>query len=562
MPRKKLSAEAENPMPVETGDGFAPDGDLFGQESGYAPLLTERNGADGGDGIVLTEDSPASSPEESQPPGGDGLFFGADSLPPETENPALGGDSLPSGGVPSDGVPLDWESSIGSGDGGAVDAASPGILSAVLEEAGIQLPEGDASGDAGDREIPYGEEAPQEEGIRQTPPESTPPEEPDHAGFPAGDGDMAAVSPMLTTQSAPPAPSVPPAAPVRRTAARSRTASRSGAADESGAGSGAVPSDTTADNPPSSASGRTRTSRVSSEAAADRAAFFGLKFNDLDRNLTPEQRQEWNTIYASYRGRSVMSGSIVGIDRVLVRAVNPKTDRPEYRQLYCAVVIPYRVRIVIPETEMWFPGEERPHFVLRNMYGANIDFVIIRVDRENGLAVGSRKMALPTRRYYFSTQPGMNRPGSRIQFSMLAIGPRRCLVTCHGYDVDLSQRDLSWTPIPDLRDVYHPGDVLDCIVKEYDSRENRLALSVKELGPNPYDGAEFRNPVGCSRQAVITGKYGGGVFCSLLDDLTVMCNYAFHYDDSVFSVGDRVILMIERYEDDKKQVYGKIVAKA
>ena len=67
--------------------------------------------------------------------------------------------------------------------------------------------------------------------------------------------------------------------------------------------------------------------------------------------------------------------------------------------------------------------------------------------------------------------------------------------------------------------------------------------------------------MGCSRAAVISGKYGGGVFCTLQDDVTVMCNYAFHYDDSTFNIGDRVLLMVERYEDSKKQVYGKIVAK-
>ena len=39
-------------MPVETGDGFAPDGDLFGQEFTYGPLLTERNEADDRDGSI------------------------------------------------------------------------------------------------------------------------------------------------------------------------------------------------------------------------------------------------------------------------------------------------------------------------------------------------------------------------------------------------------------------------------------------------------------------------------------------------------------------------------
>ena len=301
--------------------------------------------------------------------------------------------------------------------------------------------------------------------------------------------------------------------------------------------------------------------RERSGAASDRAAFFGLDFNGLDRSLTPEQRKEWNSIYASYRGRSVMSGKIVGVDRAQVQVRNPQTGILETRRIFCAVVIPFRVRIIIPEMEMWIQGEERPGFVLRNTPGASVDFVIIRVDRENNLAVASRRMALSSRRYYFSTQPSMNRPGSRIQCGVMAVGPRRCLVNCNGYDIDLSQRDLSYASVPDLREAYHPGDVLDCVVKEYDSRTGTLSVSVKEMEPNPFDGAEFRHPEGCTREAVISGKYGGGVFCTLPDNVTVMCNYAFHYDDSTFQIGDRVLVQIQRYEMSKKQVYGKIVAK-
>ena len=293
----------------------------------------------------------------------------------------------------------------------------------------------------------------------------------------------------------------------------------------------------------------------------ERRAFFGQDFRELDRGLTPEQRQEWNSIYASYRGRSVMSGTVIGVDRIRLRTRDKTTGEMIWRRMFCAVVIPFRVRILIPESEMWMPGDERPGFVLRNISGATIDFVIISVDRENGLAFGSRRMALPSRRYFFSTQPDMNRPGSRITCNVLAVGPRRCLVSCHGYDLDLTQREMSYTAVADLREEYHTGEPLDCIVKEYDRRKNRLVISVKETVPNPFDGADFRHPEGSQRCAVIAGKYAGGVFCNLPDGVTVMCNYAFHYDDSTFKSGDRVRLVIQRYNLGKKQIYGKIVEK-
>ena len=292
-----------------------------------------------------------------------------------------------------------------------------------------------------------------------------------------------------------------------------------------------------------------------------RKAFFALDFNELDRDLTPEQRQEWNTIYASYRGRSVMSGKIMGVDPYQVFMKDRKTGVSEWRQFLCAVVVPFRVRILIPETEMWQRGRERPDFVMQKTTGATIDFVITHVYRKEGFAIGSRRLATRNRRYFFSRREELNTPGTRVDCQLLAVGPRRCLATCYGYDVGLTQREMSYSAIPDLRDEYHVGQVLPCIVKSYDALRSRLLISVKETEPNPYDGAEFRHPIESRRLAVISGKYGGGVFCTLPDDVTVMCNYSFQYEDAAFQIGDSVILMIQRYEDDKKQIYGKILAK-
>ncbi len=280
-------------------------------------------------------------------------------------------------------------------------------------------------------------------------------------------------------------------------------------------------------------------------------SIYQLDLNELDRPLSSEERQEWNSIYASFRSRSVLSGSIVGIDR----------QQKGKEQVYCAIVIPFRVRILIPESEMWPENEERPSFVLRNMAGAVIDFVVIHVDREGGFAIGSRRLAMATRRYYFSTQPSLNRLNARVTCRVLAVGPRRCLVECYGFDVNLTQREMRYTAIPDLRTEYHPGDTLDCVIKGFDREKRTLLLSVKEAHPNPFDGAELRHPVGARRQATIAGKYAGGVFCNLPDGAVCMCSYSFHYSDSAFAIGDKVMLVIQRYDMEKKQIYGKIVAK-
>lgn len=324
-----------------------------------------------------------------------------------------------------------------------------------------------------------------------------------------------------------------------------------------------LPEEPPSEEPPVNPEPRPRAADIprSAPERSDRQMFYSLDFHALDRGLTAEERQEWNSIYASYRGRSALSGTIIGIDPLAVKVRDRQTGRMEQEVMYCAVVVPFRVRIVIPASEMWEPGEERPDFVLQNMVGAVIDFIITKVDRESGFAVASRRMAARSQRYFFSHRPALHREGARTRCRVLSVGPRRCLVECYGHDINLTQRELRYTAIPDLRDAYHPGQELECIVKSYDAGAADLRVSVKETESNPFEGAELRHPVGSRRQAVIAGKYGGGVFCNLPDGTVCMCGYSYQHEDADFPVGDTVILVVQRYDTEKRQMYGKILSK-
>lgn len=300
---------------------------------------------------------------------------------------------------------------------------------------------------------------------------------------------------------------------------------------------------------------------TSAPTKSDRQKFFDLKFNELDRSLTPEERQEWSTIYASYRGRSAITATIIGVDPLSIYVWNPQTEQREKKTMYCAIVVPYRVRIVIPASEMWGTGEERPDYVLQNMIGASIDLIIIKVEREAGFAIGSRRLANRSQRYFFAHREDLHRVGTRIKCRMLAVGPRRCLIDCYGHDLDITQRDMRYAAIPDLRNEYHPGMEIDCIVKAFNPDKDTLEISIKETEANPFFGAEDRHPVGSRRLAVISGKYGGGVFCNLPDGVVCMCNYSYQHEDADFMVGENVMLVVQRYENEKHQMYGKIMSK-
>ena len=229
--------------------------------------------------------------------------------------------------------------------------------------------------------------------------------------------------------------------------------------------------------------------------------------------------------------------------------------------MYCAIVVPYRVRIVIPATEMWGQGEDRPDFVLQNMVGSTIDFIIIKVDRESEFTIASRRLALTARRRYFSRRTVLNSKGAKLDCRVLSVGPRRCLAECYGHDINLTQRELRYSAIPNLREEYHPGQELECVVRRYGPDTETLVISAKETVSNPFKGAAERHPVDSRRQATIPGKYGGGVFCNLPDGTVCMCSYSYQYNDTQFKIGGSAIVSIQRYDMAKKQIYGKIISK-
>ena len=265
--------------------------------------------------------------------------------------------------------------------------------------------------------------------------------------------------------------------------------------------------------------------------------------------------------YASYRSKSILTGRIMGIDTHSFTVRNRETRQTERRKMLCAVIINYRVKVLIPETEVWYPGQERPPYVLRNMSGAETDYIILDVDREGGVAIGSRRMALAAQRHFFDTIKGGRSIGEKLTCRVLAVGPRRCLVECGGRDMSLSQKDLTYIATPDLRTRYHPGQTLNCVLKEYDRREGQFWVSVKDTVDNPFFGALRRHPIGSRRQAVISGKYGGGVFCTLSDETVCLCHYSTLHSDLDFHVGDTVILAIKQFDYERSLIYGRILSK-
>lgn len=228
--------------------------------------------------------------------------------------------------------------------------------------------------------------------------------------------------------------------------------------------------------------------------------------------------------------------------------------------LYYRVIPPYRTKIIIPETEVFLGDFDFGYPILHSMCGTTVDYVITYIDREAGFAVASRKRAL-TKTRSATARRGLE-PGQVIDVKVLSVGRGVCTVHFGGYDMLMPQRDVSYSIVPDLREEIHPGEMKKAVVQEYDKDKHILKISIKEMTPHPFDGIEMRHPLKSTRIGKIVGKYGGGVFCLLYDRVTdVLCSYASMQYDGDFNIGDKVEVIITKYNTEKKLVYGKILRK-
>lgn len=79
--------------------------------------------------------------------------------------------------------------------------------------------------------------------------------------------------------------------------------------------------------------------------------------------------------------------------------------------------------------------------------------------------------------------------------------------------------EVSWSRVAHPRDTLNVGQAVEAFVLSVDAEAGRLALSLKRVRPNPWDGVEARFAVGHITRGVVTNVVDFGAFVRVEDDL-------------------------------------------
>ena len=341
---------------------------------------------------------------------------------------------------------------------------------------------------------------------------------------------------------------------------------KSGLADEAADGmDGTIPQEETEpagtgpeDTPLSSAEDTAGTASPPAASSSRRTAARGrledapvLTLEVRGEVETEESRDDtiWHEIHNAYRTRRILTGQLGGIEQT----DNGKT----------ITIVDYKgFRIVIPLKEMMInvgrspSGQEYAEFMLRqnkilgNMLGAEIDFIVKRIDSKTRSVVASRKEAMLRKRqtFYLDTDAaGMYRiyEGRITQARVIAVAEKVIRVEVFGVECSIMARDLAWEWIGDAHERFSVGDQV--LVRILNVRRDSLEdMGIKADIKSVSQNTSHDNLKKCRIQSKYAGKvtdvHKGVVYIRLSNGVNAVAHSCYDYrtpgkkDDVSFAV--------------------------
>lgn len=254
---------------------------------------------------------------------------------------------------------------------------------------------------------------------------------------------------------------------------------------------------------------------------------------DAQRTVETERdklRNDLLDLVESLKSKKILTGTIQGVERL---ASNPEMC---YAVIYhgdIKVIIPVLEAVEEPEDYRDQPKGDVLHYLLNKRLGAEVDYIVERIDQECEVVSASRlkAMAMKRREYYFRTDRDGNYQiyeGIRAEARVVSVIRAGIFVDLFGVECYIPLRELSYQRWVDAATHYQPGQRVLVKVLEVDRTDrNRptVVASVKQAGENPYEVA--------LKKFVINNLYVGtvslvdltGVFVSLDGGIDCLCTH-------------------------------------
>ncbi len=153
---------------------------------------------------------------------------------------------------------------------------------------------------------------------------------------------------------------------------------------------------------------------------------------------------------------------------------------------------------------------------LEAMIGSEIEVAIIKFNRKKNNVVVSHRELLEKERGVKKTKLLETlKKGDVLPGTVKNIMAYGAFVDIGGIDGLLHITDMSWGKLKDPKDKVAPGQVIEVKVLEFDPETEKISLGLKQLQPDPWEGIEYRYPIGVRITGKVTSITNYGAFVEL-----------------------------------------------
>jgi small subunit ribosomal protein S1 len=183
---------------------------------------------------------------------------------------------------------------------------------------------------------------------------------------------------------------------------------------------------------------------------------------------------------------------------------------------------------------------------------------VVEIDRSRCRLILSERLAKDNSKeaeLLASLKPGQIHVGQ-----ITSLCPFGAFVDLGGFEGLIHISELSWGRVSAPSDVVNPGDRVRVLVLETNPDEQKVALSLKRLQPDPWQGVEERYHPGQIVEAVVTNVVNFGAFARVEEGLeglihvSELAEGSFMHPRNVIREGDRVRARVIAVDGSKRRI--------
>tara|TARA_Y100001960_G_scaffold334160_1_gene446052 strand:+ start:300 stop:1568 length:1269 start_codon:yes stop_codon:yes gene_type:complete len=257
--------------------------------------------------------------------------------------------------------------------------------------------------------------------------------------------------------------------------------------------------------------------------------------------------QGWRILEKSMELNENVSGKIIGANRggAVVEAEGVQGFVP-------------LSQLVGPVRELYVPGGEPPK---EGFIGATVEFRIIELNRRRNRAIFSERAALQhwkdsqKKELISSIKEGDTRKGKVSGISSFG-----AFVDLGGADGLIHISELSWNAVKSAEEIVTVGQELDVYILKIDRESLKIALSLRRLQPEPWEGIGDRFKIGEIVKGTITKLANFGAFARIesgiegLIHISEISPEVINHPKDVVKEGDLLELKIIRVEPERRRL--------